>query len=255
MSKIELENITVKFSTQNRAEFKALKDINLTIDDGELVAVIGSSGSGKTTMLNVIGGLVEPSSGAVLVDDVAVKGPGRDRGIVFQQDCVFMWRSVQKNVEYGLEMQKMPKLEREVVAQKYIDLVGLSGFEKFMPKELSGGMKKRVQIATVFANNPKVLLMDEPYGALDYPTKCSLQVELLGILQKEPKTTVFVTHDIEEALYLADKVIVVKGGVIVDIMDVPFGRPRDTKIRLSAEFARMKTSLWDLMTGGEGDEK
>lgn len=255
MSKIELKNVSVEFSTQNRGEFKALDNISLTVEDGELVAIIGPSGCGKTTLLNVIGGLVTPTEGDILLDGNKVKGPGRDRGIVFQQDCVFLWRNVQRNVEYGLEMQKIPKEKRAEIAKKYIDLVGLSGFEKFMPKELSGGMKKRVQIATVLANNSKVILMDEPYGALDYPTKCGLQVELLGILEQEPKTTVFVTHDIEEAVYLADRVIILSGGKLVDIIDIPFPKPRRTEIRLNMEFAKLKTELWQIMTRGQNDEK
>jgi NitT/TauT family transport system ATP-binding protein len=179
---IELKDISKVFRNKD-IDTKALYNINLSITEGEFISIMGPSGCGKTTILNVIGGLIEPSKGEILVDGQVIKGPGKDRGIVFQQECIFMWRNVQKNVEYGLEMQKVPKERRAEIAKKYIDLVGLTGFEKFMPKELSGGMKKRVQIATVFANNSKVLLMDEPYGALDYPTKCGLQVELLSILK------------------------------------------------------------------------
>lgn len=255
MSRIELKNVSVEFSTQNRGDFKALNGIDLSVEDGEFLAVIGPSGCGKTTLLNVIGGLVTPTDGQVLLDGQKVMGPGKDRGIVFQQDCVFMWRNVLKNVEYGLEMQKVPKEERRKRAEEYIKLVGLSGFEKFMPKELSGGMKKRVQIATVLANNSKVLLMDEPYGALDYPTKCGLQEELLEILRQEPKTTVFVTHDIEEAVYLADKVVILDSGKVIDVITIPFSKPRDTQIRLNMEFAGLKTRLWELMTGGNRDGK
>jgi len=251
MSKIKLENVSVQFRTKNKEAFNALENINLDVSDNELVAIVGTSGSGKTTMLNVIGGLQKPTTGSILVDAVEVKGPNKDIGIVFQQDCVFMWRNVQRNVEFGLEMQGMPKKQRTEIAKKYIELVGLTGFENFLPKELSGGMKKRVQIATVFANNSKVLLMDEPYGALDYPTKCALQVELLSILEKEPKATVFVTHDIEEAIYLADRVVVLRKGKISKIIEIPFEKPRKTEIRLGVEFAKLKTDVWEIMTGGE----
>lgn len=254
MSRIELQEVSVEFSTQNRGDFKALNGISLNVEEGELLAVIGPSGCGKTTLLNVIGGLIVPTGGQILLDGQEISGPGKDRGIVFQQDCVFMWRNVIRNVEYGLEMQKIPREERRKRAEEYINLVGLNGFEKFMPKELSGGMKKRVQIATVLANNSKVLLMDEPYGALDYPTKCGLQTELLEILKQEPKTTVFVTHDIEEAVYLADRVAILENGRLADIIPIPFPKPRNTQIRLNMEFAELKTRLWEIMTGGSRDE-
>ncbi len=251
MSKIFLENVSMQFKTESGKCFDALKEINLEVGDGELVAIIGSSGSGKTTLLNIVAGLYLPTSGKVIVDGNEVKGPGRDRGVVFQQDSVFMWRTVRKNIEYGLEIQKIAKEERNRIADHYIKMVGLSGFERFLPKELSGGMKKRVQIATVFANNPKVLLMDEPYGALDYPTKCVLQGELLGILEKEPKTTLFITHDIEEALFIADRIVCIKSGSISRIMRVDFSKQRSNELRLTSEFARLKTILWSEISGEE----
>ncbi|MEQ8964975.1 MAG: ABC transporter ATP-binding protein [Azospirillaceae bacterium] len=238
-------------------EIVALDGVDLDIADGEFVAIIGPSGCGKTTLLNQIGGLATPSGGEIVVHGRAVSGPGRDRGIVFQADALFFWRTVRRNVEYGLEVQGLPRRERRERADRYLALVGLSKFANLYPKELSGGMKKRCQIATVLANSPEVLLLDEPFGALDYPTKCQLQNELLRILSEEGKATVFVTHDIEEALFLADRVVVMGRGVIREIVDVPFARPRENDLRIDPEFTRRKAELWELLEGwrtqdGEG---
>lgn len=189
-------------------------------------------------------GLIEPSKGEVRLDGQRVQGPGRDRGVVFQQDALFMWRTVIKNVEYGLEIQNVPKRERRERARRWLLTVGLENFADFYPKELSGGMKKRCQIATVLANEPEVLLMDEPFGALDYPTKCQLQEELVRILAEQPKTTLFVTHDIEEALFLADRIIAMQRGAVAEVYRVPFAKPRRTALRFSTDFAEEKSRLW-----------
>jgi NitT/TauT family transport system ATP-binding protein len=162
MSAITCIDVSKTFATQGGEEFKALQDVNLEIADKELVCIIGSSGGGKTTLLNLIAGLIFPTQGEILCGDKPVKGPGRDRGVVFQQDSVFMWRTVMQNVEFGLEVNRVPKQEREQTAMRYLDMVKLEKFANFYPKELSGGMKKKVQLATVLANKPQVLLMDEP---------------------------------------------------------------------------------------------
>jgi NitT/TauT family transport system ATP-binding protein len=167
--------------------------------------------------------------------------------MVFQADALFFWRTVRANVEFGLEVQGMARQVRQQRADAYLALVGLSAFADLFPKELSGGMKKRCQIAAVLANNPDVLLMDEPFGALDYPTKCQLQEELLLILEREAKTTVFVTHDIEEALFLADRIVVMGPGTIRQIVTVPFVRPRRNDLRVDPEFSRRKGELWRLL--------
>ena len=245
MARIEIRELSKVFQTQSGEQFTALKDVSLDIDDGEFMVVVGPSGCGKTTLLNLIAGLQRPSAGSIGLEGKAILGPGRDRGVVFQQDSVFMWRTVIGNVEYGLEMARLPKIERRKRALHYLRMVGLEKFASFFPKELSGGMKKRVQIATVFANNPEVLLMDEPFGALDYPTKCALQEELLQILDQEPKTTIFVTHDIEEAIYLGHRIVCMKHGRISSEFIVPFRRRRSTEIRLSSEFAELKRQIWD----------
>lgn len=247
MSKISVRHVTNVLKTERGTEITALASIDLEIQDGEVVAVVGPSGCGKTTLLNLLAGLRSPTSGEILLDGHPVRGPGRDRGVVFQADAIFLWRTVRRNVEYGLELQGMDRSERHRRSSHYLKLVDLERFADLYPKELSGGMKKRCQIATVLANAPEVLLMDEPYGALDYPTKCQLQEELLRILEREPKTTLFVTHDIEEALFLADRVVSMGPGTIERIIDVPFPRPRDGDLRVSAEFAEMKAELWGLL--------
>ena len=245
MATIEIQKLSKIFRTDSGQQFTALKDIQFGIAEGEFMVIVGPSGGGKTTLLNLLAGLSSPSEGKILLDGKEILGPGRDRGVVFQQDSVFLWRNVLRNVEYGLEMRRVGKTERQTRALHYLKMVGLEKFAYFYPKELSGGMKKRVQIATVLANNPKVLLMDEPYGALDYATKCNLQEELLQILQKEPRTTVFVTHDIEEAIYLGHRVICLKKAEISREFIVPFPPKRSSEIRLSTEFAELKRQIWD----------
>ncbi|WIY53560.1 ABC transporter ATP-binding protein [Devosia sp. YIM 151766] len=245
MAQIEIENVSKMFSRPGSGDFHALSDVSLTVERGEVVAIIGSSGCGKTTLLNVVAGLLSPSGGSISVEGERVRGPGRDRGVVFQQDALFMWRSVVRNVEYGLELQGMSSDERRRTAMEWLEVVGLSRFADFWPKELSGGMKKRCQIAVVLANDPDVLLMDEPYGALDYTTKCELQSELLRILDERPKTVFFVTHDIEEAAFLADRVIVMDKGRITASIPIAFQRPRTEALRLDEEFARVRRQLAD----------
>jgi NitT/TauT family transport system ATP-binding protein len=245
MARIEIRQLSKIFQTQSGDRFTALKDVELDIEDGEFMVVVGPSGGGKTTLLNLIAGLLQPSAGSIILEGTAIQGPGRDRGVVFQQDSVFMWRTVIRNVEYGMEMAHIPKAERRERALHYLRMVGLEKFANFYPKELSGGMKKRVQIATVFANNPEVLLMDEPYGALDYPTKCALQEELLQILDQEPKTTIFVTHDIEEAIYLGHRIVCMKQAQVSGEFIVPFSRRRANEIRLSNEFTELKRQIWN----------
>ncbi|MCY4459849.1 MAG: ABC transporter ATP-binding protein [Albidovulum sp.] len=246
---IRLRGVSKVLRTERGAEITALTGIDLDIDNGSFVAVVGPSGCGKTTLLNQIAGLAEPTEGEISVRGRPVRGPGRDRGMVFQADALFFWRTVRRNVEYGLETQGLPRAERKEYAEKYLKLVGLMEFADLYPKELSGGMKKRCQIATVLANSPEVLLMDEPFGALDYPTKCQLQEQLLNILAREPKATVFVTHDIEEALFLADRIVVMGKGSIRRIVDVPFTKPRASDLRVDAKFAEQKAELWRALEG------
>lgn len=247
MADISIQGVCKIHTTERGSQITALAGVDLDVSDGEFVAIVGPSGCGKTTLLSEIAGLQMPTSGKIRVGDRQVRGPGRDRGVVFQADAIFLWRTVRRNVEYGLEVQGLGGEARRLRALDYLRLVGLEGFADLYPKELSGGMKKRCQIATVLANNPDVLLMDEPFGALDYPTKCQLQEELLRILARESKTTIFVTHDIEEALFLADRVVVMGRGTIERVIDVPFPRPRLSDLRVSYEFSARKAELWNLL--------
>jgi NitT/TauT family transport system ATP-binding protein len=254
MASISILGLRKIHTTERGAQITALAGIDLDVADGELVAIVGPSGCGKTTLLSEVAGLQTPTAGEIRIDDRPVRDPGRDRGVVFQADAIFLWRTVRKNVEYGLEIQGIGRETRRERADAYLRLVGLDQFGDLYPKELSGGMKKRCQIATVLANNPEVLLMDEPFGALDYPTKCQLQEELLRILAREPKTTLFVTHDIEEALFLADRVVVMKSGRVERIVPVPFARPRSSDLRITHEFSALKAELWRLLEPAPGAE-
>jgi NitT/TauT family transport system ATP-binding protein len=243
-TKIRLEGLTKTYQTEQGDRIEVLRGVEGEIYDQEFVSLIGPSGCGKTTLLNLVAGLISPTDGRVLVDGHPVISPGRDRGVVFQQDAILPWRTVIRNVEYGLELGGVDRVKRREVALGVLRVVGLESFADFYPKELSGGMKKRVALAAVFANNPEVLLMDEPFGSLDYPTKLGLQRELLAIWDREQKTTVFVTHDLEEALFLSDRVVALARGVIESVVEVPFPRPRTDDLRVSPEFQEMKKVLW-----------
>ncbi|MBM4237091.1 MAG: ABC transporter ATP-binding protein, partial [Euryarchaeota archaeon] len=212
------------------------------VKDHEFVCVLGPSGCGKTTLLRIVAGLETKTSGSVRIDGSEVTGPGSDRGMVFQEFALFPWRTVRRNVEFGLEIRKVPKEERRVVSDKYIRLVGLDGFENSHPFELSGGMKQRVGIARALANEPKVLLMDEPFGALDAQTRNMMQKELLRIWEETKKTVLFITHSVDEAVYLADRIVVMtaRPGTLKEIFDITWERPRD---RASVEFASLRKKI------------
>jgi NitT/TauT family transport system ATP-binding protein len=235
-------SVTVKGVCKSFDDLEVIRDLNLKVADDEFVSFIGPSGCGKTTILRLIAGLEEPTEGEIYEDDNLVEGPGSDRGVVFQEFALFPWRTVIKNIEFGLEMKRIPKEKRREIALEFIDLVNLEGFEDAYPKELSGGMKQRVGIARALANDPDVLLMDEPFGSLDAQTRNIMQRELLRIWQKKSKTVIFVTHSVDEALYLSDRVIVLTArpaSVKKDfIIDLP--RPRD---RAGEEFAKMRHAL------------
>ena len=244
-SKICLDSISKQFGYGAGQVVHALDQINLEFLESQFVCIIGPSGCGKSTLLNIVAGLIQPTAGRILVSGQEVHGPGRDRGMVFQQDACFLWRRVRSNIEYGLEIRGMPRSERRAISDKFLNLVGLTEFADAYPKELSGGMKKRVAIAMVLANEPEVMLMDEPFGSLDYPTKVGLQKALLQIWMTTKRTTLFVTHDLEEALFLADRLIVLDSGSVVDDIAVNFSRPRVDELRTSPEFQSMKNSVWD----------
>lgn len=243
--KVSIRNVVKKYNTRN-GEMIALNGANLDIRENEFICVIGPSGCGKSTLLNIIAGLLDPTEGEVVVDGKKVEGTGIDRGVVFQQYALFPWLTVTKNVQFGLKLKGVPKEERERIAEKYIKMVGLEKFKDAYPKELSGGMKQRVAIARAYAVNPSVLLMDEPFGALDAQTRTQLQTELLKTWEEENKTCFFVTHDIEEAIVLATRVVVMSArpGRIKEIIDIDIPYPRDQETKMSPRFTELKNYIW-----------
>ncbi len=248
MKKISLQKINMTFFSK-KGDVHVLDDFDLDISEGEFVCFVGPSGCGKSTLLRIIAGLLTPTSGDLLMNGQAILTPGADRAMVFQDDSVFPWLTVEKNIEYGLKQKNMSRKDRREVTDHYLNLVGLYSRRKAYPKELSGGMRKRVDMARAFANDPEVLLMDEPFGMLDAMTKENLQVETLRIWAETGKTICFVTHDLEEAIYLADRIIVFQSdpGKIHNIYYPEFERPRSVDIKMSPEFQVMRKELIDVM--------
>ncbi|OAL16592.1 ABC transporter ATP-binding protein [Streptomyces noursei] len=244
------KDFPVKAEDGTRTAVTALDGIDLTVGAGEFLVVVGPSGCGKSTLLDLLGGLSRPTAGSILLDGSPITGPGLDRGIVFQQYALLPWRTAQGNVEFGLEATGVPRRERAPRAREFLDLVGLSGFEGRHPHELSGGMRQRVAIARSLAYDPGVLLMDEPFAALDAQTRESLQDELLRIWQRTGKTIVFITHGIDEAVHLGQRVAVMtsRPGRIKEV--VPIDLPPPTSVddpRSSPEFARYRHRIWSLL--------
>jgi NitT/TauT family transport system ATP-binding protein len=225
---IEIDHVSQVFRTSGRQEHLALSDISLTIEDGAFVSILGPSGCGKSTLLYIVGGFVSPTQGVARMKGRVIAGPGPDRGPVFQEFALFPWKSVLGNVMYGPRQQGVKAAEAEAQSRALIEMVGLKGFEHFYPKELSGGMKQRVALARTLAYHPAVLLMDEPFGALDAHTRTRLQNDLLNIWERDRKTVLFVTHSVEEAVFLSDKVVVMtrSPGRIKEVVDIDLPRPR-----------------------------
>lgn len=226
MAGFVLHGVSKRYGGSNPTE--TLSDINLTIRDGEFLSILGPSGCGKSTLLEILAGLQLPSSGEVVFNGNKLEGPGIERGVVFQDPSLYPWRTIVQNVELGLELRKIYKAERRSVVQKYLTMVGLQGFENKYPHQLSGGMKQRAGLARALANNPEVLLMDEPFGAVDHLTRLQLQDDLLRIWDTEKKTVCFITHDVSEAVFLGDRVVLLspRPGRIQHIFEVPCPRPR-----------------------------
>jgi len=235
---ISLKHLRKSF-TKNRDVVQALDDFNLGVNQGEFVCLLGPSGCGKTTVLRIVAGLESASGGEVIVGGKKVASAGPDRGMVFQEFALFPWRTVRKNIEFGLEVKGVPVRERSRISSQLIELVGLKGFEDAHPKELSGGMKQRVGIARALANEPAVLLMDEPFGSLDAQTRNLMQKELLRIWSATGKTILFVTHSVDEAVFLADRIVVMtaRPGKVREDIQVGLSRPRD---RTSREFIEVR---------------
>jgi NitT/TauT family transport system ATP-binding protein len=253
---IVIEGLTKSFEPTRRQRHLALGDLSLSIGEGEFVSILGPSGCGKSTLLYVVGGFVPPTSGKVVVNGKAVTGPGPDRGPVFQEFALFPWKTVLGNVMYGLLEQGEPKALAESKARALISLVHLAGYEDFYPKQLSGGMKQRVAIARTLAYGPKILLMDEPFGALDAHTRTGLQRELLEIWERDRKTVLFVTHSVEEAVFLSDRVVVLtrSPGRIKAMIDIDLPRPRRrAELLVDRRYQTMVVEIEGLLdTQGQG---
>jgi NitT/TauT family transport system ATP-binding protein len=248
-SKIVLDHVGYTYTPPVGPPVRALEGVSLDVGEDEFVALVGPSGCGKSTLLYLVGGFLPLREGRILMDGGAVNGPGPDRGIVFQHFALFPWKTVRQNVLYGLEKQDVEPARRREVAQRFIDMVKLSGFEDVYPSQLSGGMKQRVAIARTLAIDPAVLLMDEPFGALDAQTRSLLQEELLSIWGRTRKTVLFVTHDVREAVYLADRVVVMtaRPGRVKAVLETRFTRPRGADLARSPEFVERSEEVWALV--------
>jgi NitT/TauT family transport system ATP-binding protein len=231
---------------------RVLNEVNITLEERTFTCLVGPSGCGKSTLLRIIDGLMAPDTGEVRIGGEVVTAPSLDRGFVFQHFNLLPWRTVLGNVEFGLENLGVKKGERRPKATEILKLVDLEGFESYYPGQLSGGMQQRVGLARALAVDPSLLLMDEPFGSVDDQTRMLLQEELLNIWERDQKTVVFVTHDIEEALYLGDHVVVMRArpSKVSRVIDVPFGRPRTDEVRGSPELARLKQEIWDELKSG-----
>ncbi|MCX5045683.1 ABC transporter ATP-binding protein [Aldersonia sp. NBC_00410] len=247
--KLQIDHVYKRFPIRGEeSELTALHDINLDVAAGEFLVLVGPSGCGKSTLLDLLGGLSRPSSGRILLDGAEITGPGLDRGIVFQQYALLPWRTARRNIEFGLEAKGLSRRERRERAEHYLELVGLGGFGNRYPHELSGGMKQRVAIARSLAFDPEILLMDEPFAALDAQTRESLQDELLRIWRATGKTILFITHGIDEAVYLGQRVAVLspRPGRITDFVDIEIDR-NHADIRSSEEFRNYRHHIWTLL--------
>ncbi len=244
MSKICIKNLEKVFYSDEKAT-TALRGLSFEIKEGEFFGIVGPSGCGKTTLLNLIGGLEQPTHGDILINGSEVKGPGFDRGMLFQEGALLPWRTAIKNIEFGLEIKGVDTKEKEEIANDYLRLVGLEGFENSYPFELSGGMMQRVALARVLTFNPDILLMDEPFASVDALTRERLQNVLLRIWGEMKKTIVFVTHSIEEVIYLSDRIAVMSArpGRVKEVVRITLPRPRE-ETRTSPEFAELRENIW-----------
>ncbi|MBU5472249.1 ABC transporter ATP-binding protein [Roseburia sp. MSJ-14] len=253
-SKILAEHID-KIYTSGKKSTKAIEDVSIDIQDNDFVCIVGPSGCGKSTLLRMLAGLDFPSAGNIIIDDRKVTGPGPDRGMVFQTYTLFPWMTVEDNIKFGLKLKKLPKDEQQEIADRYLDIIGLKKFAKSYPKELSGGMKQRVAIARALANKPEVLLMDEPFGALDPHTKSMMQLLMREIWEKEHPTVVFITHDIDEAVFLADKIYVMSArpGKVIKEVNVYLPHKRRLELKDTPEFINIRKGINDLLYSANQD--
>ncbi|MEH7308501.1 ABC transporter ATP-binding protein [Neobacillus drentensis] len=246
--KLEIKEVGKVFKTK-KGETTALEKTSFSIEEGEFVTILGPSGCGKSTVLRIVAGLEDATSGQVLLDGQEINGPGPDRGMVFQSYTLFPWLSVKDNITFGLKLKGVSNKERDDIARHYLQLIGLEGFENHFPIQLSGGMKQRVAIARALANDPKILLMDEPFGALDAQTRNIMQEVLLKAWEESKKTILFITHDVDESIFLADSVYVMtaRPGRLKKKIPITLERPRDFSVKATVEFAEYKEELLSLI--------
>jgi NitT/TauT family transport system ATP-binding protein len=249
MAKLRIDDVTLRFAPKGANPVTALDGISIDVADQEFAVIVGPSGCGKTSLLRLVAGLIEPSAGSITLDGTAVTGPGRDRGMVFQSYTLFPWLTVRDNIEFGLKIAGMAPAERTRVARHFISEVGLEGFEAAYPKHLSGGMMQRVALARALANDPAILLMDEPFGSLDSQTRSLMQELLLTVWEHAHKTVLFITHDIDEAILLGDRVHVMtaRPGRIKERIEVGIARPRSVDTLTSADFTAIKRRIMALI--------
>ncbi len=248
--RISFDKVSVEFPTA-QGPMRVLDQVSFDIRDGEFVSIIGPSGCGKTTLMNIVGGFVQPTEGKVLLDGKAITGPGPDRGVIFQEYGVFPWLTVRQNIAFGLKLgaNKVSNAEREQIVARYMKLMGLTDFADHFPKHLSGGMRQRLAIARAYAVRPQFLLMDEPFGALDAQTRSAMQDLLLEVLQSEGKTVMLITHSVEEAIYLSSRIVVVtaRPARIRTIIEIPFGYPRAENVHEDPRFAELRSQVHELV--------
>jgi NitT/TauT family transport system ATP-binding protein len=249
-TRVKFEHVSLAFDTP-KGKLNVVDDVSYDIRDGDFVAVIGPSGCGKTSMMSMLAGFQSPTTGSVLFDGKPIKGPGPERGVIFQEYGVFPWLTVKQNIAFGLRLKAnyVPASERDGICEHYLGLMGLSDFSNSYPKHLSGGMRQRLAIARAYAVKPQFLLMDEPFGALDAQTRANMQNLLLKVLAAENKTVMLITHSVEEAIYLASRIVVVtaRPARIKEIIDVPFPYPRDESIQELAEYAVLRSHVRELV--------
>ncbi len=240
---VRFRAVTKRFLTPEAEDFTAVDSVDFTVPAGEFVCILGPSGHGKTTMMNLLAGFITPTSGHIDVDGVEVTGPGPDRGVVFQRDTLLLWRSVAANLTFGLAAQGMPRSERDAVAEHLLKITGLEGMGRHWPKQLSGGMRRRVAIAAVLANKPDVLIMDEPFTGLDTVRRSALYQVLLDLWAEVRSTVLCITHDVDEALILADRILIIVNGAVVFDHPVPSPRPRSIEVLNSAEMGQLRIRI------------
>jgi len=256
---VEIRKVSKSFQKtvkDHTTRVKALSDVNLSVRPNEFVSIIGPSGCGKTTLLKIIDGLIPCDNGEISINGKSVTTPGPDRAVVFQTFALLPWRTVLANVEFSLELRQLPKEERTQTARDYLKRVGLADFENHYPHELSGGMQQRAGLARALAVNPTILLMDEPFGAVDAQTRQLLQEELLELWQRERKTVIFITHSMDEAVYLSDRVVVMtpRPGKVAEVLDVPLERPRSAdEVRGDPKFVELTNYIWHSLKNAMGN--